>query len=93
MGTTLQWIVLCVSDSQIQVVLLDGGIGRQNAIARNSRLNGCRQVVGWDASSLGDWQAAQNSGSETIVSPRFAFVSSLVVIDTFRSPNDLFDVS
>src|SRR6478735_12314794 len=32
------------------------------------------------------------SGSETIVSSRFAFVSSLVVKRTFRSPNDLVDM-
>ena len=31
-----QWIGLCASDSQIQVVLTDGGIGRQNSIPQDA---------------------------------------------------------
>ena len=33
-----QWIGDCVSDSQVQIVLLDGGVRCQNAIPRDAAI-------------------------------------------------------
>jgi hypothetical protein len=59
-GPPWQRIGLCVSDSQIQVVFLDGGIDRQNSIPRDACLNGRSQVTDQDPCAPDDWHAAQD---------------------------------
>jgi len=49
-GLLLQQIGLSVRDSQIQMVLLDAGVLRQNTTPRVPCLNGRRQVVDWRGS-------------------------------------------
>ncbi|EIM28031.1 hypothetical protein MicloDRAFT_00046080 [Microvirga lotononidis] len=57
-----QWISVNVSDSQIHMVLFDGGIGCQNTIPRDTCLHGRRQVIGQDPCAFDGRHAAQDFG-------------------------------
>jgi hypothetical protein len=60
-GLPRQWISVSISDSQIELVLCDGGIGCQYSIPRDTCLHGCRQVIGQDPCAF-DRHAAQDFG-------------------------------